>query len=98
MSVLMLVVGVVLLLAVIAIATTSESAATAIGQTFEGEVVRRYSEQVTLTTGMRTDHRLDVRTDDGEVISLTLPGRVCSRFAVGDRIVKRAGERWPSTA
>ncbi|GGV19564.1 hypothetical protein GCM10010495_38410 [Kitasatospora herbaricolor] len=93
----MLVAGVVILLALTAIASSSDSASRATAQAFEGEVIRRYSEQHTLTTGMRTDYWLDVRTVDGEVVSITLPGRICSRFKVGDRIVKRVGERWPST-
>ncbi|MFB7946253.1 hypothetical protein ACFC6L_15185 [Kitasatospora phosalacinea] len=92
-----LVAGFVVLVVLAAVASTSGAASRAMTETFEGEVVRRYSKQHTLTTGMRTDYWLDVRTDDGEVLSVTLPGQVCARYEVGDRIVKRAGERWPST-
>lgn len=78
-------------------ASASGRVSQAMAKAFEGEVIRRRSEQVTLTTGMRTDYWLDVRTDDGEVMSITLPWRIWGRFETGDRIVKRVGERWPST-
>ncbi|MER8094781.1 DUF7489 domain-containing protein [Streptomyces goshikiensis] len=77
-------------------ASASDQVSQAMAEAFEGEVIRRRSKQVTLTTGMRTDYWLDVRTDDGEVMSITLPWRIWGRFEAGDRIVKRAGERWPS--
>ncbi|MFD7729471.1 hypothetical protein ACFV6F_03660 [Kitasatospora phosalacinea] len=87
--------GFALLMVLAAVASASGTAARETAQAFEGEVLRRYSKQHTLTTGMRTDHWLDIRTDDGEVLSVTLPGQVCAHYEVGDRIVKRAGERRP---
>ncbi|AKL67845.1 hypothetical protein M444_23240 [Streptomyces sp. Mg1] len=95
MWVFILVAGTVIFL--LLIASASDRGSQAMAEAFEGEVIRRHSKQVTLTTGMRTDYWLDVRTDDGEVRSITLPWRIWGRFEAGDRIVKRVGERWPST-
>ncbi|MFE2928760.1 DUF7489 domain-containing protein [Streptomyces goshikiensis] len=88
--------GVVVFLLLLA-STSGRASPQAMAEAFEGEVIRRHSKQVTLTTGMRTDYWLDIRTDDGELRSITLPWRIWGRFEAGERIVKRAGERWPST-
>jgi hypothetical protein len=62
---------------------------------FTGEVVDRRVDEVTLTTGIRQDHWLVVRTDTGDVLEVPVGPEVHARFAVGDRIVKRAGVRRP---
>ncbi|MFF3068147.1 DUF2500 family protein [Kitasatospora sp. NPDC057904] len=93
----MLLVGCVILLMLVAGVSTSGSVSRATVRAFRGEVIRRRSDRHTLTTGMRTDYWLDVRTDEGEEISVAVSGRIYGRFKAGDRIVKRAGERWPTT-
>lgn len=62
---------------------------------FSGEVTGREHREVTLTTGMRHDYVLTVRKDDGETLSLYVSSSVFGSFAVGDRIVKQSGVRWP---
>ena len=65
---------------------------------FTGEVVDRAHRHVTLTTGMRHDYLLTVRTDDGARITCDVNAAVFEHFVVGDRIVKHAGRRWPEPA
>lgn len=62
---------------------------------FSGRVVDRRVEEVTLTTGIRQDRWLVVRTDTDELREVLVSPEVYDRFAVGDRIVKHAGVRWP---
>jgi hypothetical protein len=81
----------------VAIAWSNRVTATT-AQQFTGEVVDRAHHNVTLTTGMRHDYLLTVRTDDGEQMTCDVNPAVFGRFVVGDRIVKHAGRRWPEPA
>lgn len=65
---------------------------------FTGEVIALSVQPVTLTTGMRTDYLLTIRADDGREFTLQVKDDVYALFAVGDRIVKPAGTRWPRKA
>jgi hypothetical protein len=76
----------------------SNGVTAATARQFSGEVVDRAHREVTLTTGMRHDYLLTVRTDDGEQITCDVDAAIFARFAVGDRIVKHAGRRWPEPA
>lgn len=62
---------------------------------YSGTVVDRRVEEVALTTGARLDNLLVVRTEEDAVITVLVSPKVYGRFSVGDRIVKRAGARWP---
>lgn len=62
---------------------------------FAGVVTDRRVEEVALTTGLRQDRWLVIRTEGGDVLRVPVSPEVYDRFAVGDRIVKRTGERWP---
>ena len=62
---------------------------------FTGEVVDRRVVHASSTTGLHEQHWLVVRTDTGDVVDVPVRARVFDRFAVGDRITKRSGERWP---
>jgi hypothetical protein len=75
--------------------TISNRVAAERAQDFVGTVVDRQHNQVTLTTGVRHDFWLMVRKDDDQVIAWPVNGSVYQNFAVGDRVVKRAGDRWP---
>ncbi|MFF3401477.1 hypothetical protein ACFYW6_23570 [Streptomyces sp. NPDC002659] len=65
---------------------------------FAGEVIALSVQPVTLTTGMRTDYLLTIRADDGRQFTLQVKDDVYALFAVGDRIVKQPGTRWPRKA
>ncbi|MER5461461.1 hypothetical protein ABT010_12410 [Streptomyces sp. NPDC002668] len=65
---------------------------------YAGEVVGLSTRDVTLTSGMRHEHLLTIRADDGQEITMEVVSWVYSSFAVGDRIVKQAGARWPRKA
>jgi hypothetical protein len=65
---------------------------------FAGEVIALSVQRVTLTTGMRTDYLLTIRAVDGRQFTLHVKDDVYALFAVGDRIVKSAGARWPRKA
>lgn len=64
-------------------------------ESYEGVVVARVTRSVQLTVGSRADLRLHVRDESGAETSHLVDGRTWNAFRVGDRIVKRAGERRP---
>ena len=68
-----------------------------VAREFTGVVTDRRHEH-TLTTGMRHDYILTIRADDGEVFKFSVNSSVFGSLAVGDRIVKCAGARWPEKA
>jgi hypothetical protein len=63
---------------------------------FTGTVTGRSVKAHTLTTGMRYDHLLFVRGDDGQEFTVRVDSGVYGSFAVGDGIVKAAGARHPA--
>ncbi|MGW7051149.1 DUF7489 domain-containing protein [Streptomyces sp. NPDC054887] len=65
---------------------------------YAGEVIARFTRDVTLTTGMRHDNLLTVRADSGQEFTVQVSPEVYDVFAVGDRIVKLPGSRWPTKA
>lgn len=65
---------------------------------YAGEVIGLSTRDVTLTSGMRHEHLLTIRADHGQEINVEVASWVYSSFAVGDRIVKQAGARWPRKA
>ncbi|WP_447002049.1 DUF7489 domain-containing protein [Saccharothrix isguenensis] len=70
-------------------------AATA-AQMFRGHVVERRHEKVVTGRSVGYDFWLVVRTDDDETISVGVTPEVFRGFAVGDRVVKEPGQRWPT--
>ncbi|MFD9359530.1 hypothetical protein [Streptomyces sp. NPDC060031] len=83
----------------IVLALASAVAATArreSAETYEGVVVARGTRSVPLTVGSRSDLWLHVRDETGAETSYLVDGRTWAAFRVGDRIVKRAGERRPT--
>ncbi|OEJ41230.1 hypothetical protein AR457_10045 [Streptomyces agglomeratus] len=65
---------------------------------YVGEVIARFKRDVTLTTGMRHDSLLTVRADSSQEFTVQVSPEVYDLFAVGDRIVKLPGARWPTKA
>ncbi|MFJ8043319.1 hypothetical protein ACIRBX_22770 [Kitasatospora sp. NPDC096147] len=96
MELILFAIGIVTFVSLLVMA--SNNRAREIDRAFDGEVVGRTVQEVTLTTGMRTDHTLEVRTDRGDTEFLRVPAEVYVQFEVGDRISKRLGARWPVRA
>jgi hypothetical protein len=65
-------------------------------QQFAGQVIGKEHREVTLTTGMRHDFVLVVRRDDAAIAEVLAKASVYNAFSIGDRIVKQAGDRWPT--
>ncbi|MFD7654134.1 hypothetical protein ACFV4N_09175 [Actinosynnema sp. NPDC059797] len=92
----MVVVGFVLLGAVLYLVVLQQRHIGAeVAVAYRGRVVDRRVEEVALTTGVRRDCLLVVRTEEGAVVTALVSRKVYGRFSIGDRIVKRAGVRWP---
>ncbi|WP_345695327.1 DUF7489 domain-containing protein [Kitasatospora terrestris] len=63
--------------------------------TYTGEVTGRVVRSSAGTYGPMSHHVIDIRTDDGRELSIEVSDRTYRSLAVGDRVVKEWGKRWP---
>lgn len=62
---------------------------------YTGEVTGRGVSSSTGTYGPTGHYMMHIRTDEGRELSIEVNGRTYRSLAVGDRVVKVAGARWP---
>ncbi|MCF4136465.1 hypothetical protein L1856_05585 [Streptomyces sp. Tue 6430] len=62
---------------------------------YTGEVTGRGVSSSTGTYGPTGHYMMHIRTDEGRELSIEVNGRTYRSLAVGDRVVKVPGARWP---
>lgn len=66
-----------------------------VNDAYTGEVTGRGVSSSTGTYGPTGHYMMHIRTDEGRELSIEVNGRTYRSLAVGDRVVKEWGRRWP---